>query len=91
MTNSLHLFYIDSAESKNCAFWKRRDREKRLNRDFGGLHTPWCHAEREKKHCQEQTGGDASSSGTYSATLEAIKFDILKFLSVFSIYIYWPK
>lgn len=51
---------------------------------------PHKHAEREK------TGGKTDvvvgGGGTHSATLEAIKFDILNPMSVFiNIYIYWPK
>lgn len=48
MTYNLHLFYIDSAESKNCAFEIRTENGVLPEQRFVGLHTLMCHAEREK-------------------------------------------
>lgn len=56
---------------------------------FVGPHTPVCHAEREKTLSGEKTEAKGGGCGTHSATLEAIKFDILKPITVFiNIYIF---
>lgn len=87
MKNNLHLFYIDSAESKNCAFEIRTENGVLPEMRFVGLHSLMCHAEREKTLSRASVM--PCGSGTCSATLE-IKLDFfLAYVSVF--YIYWPK
>lgn len=86
MTNNLHLFYIDSAESKNCAFDIRTENGVLPEKRFVGLHTLMCHAEREKTLSRASVM--PCGCGTCSATLEISNF--LACVSVF-FYIYWPK
>ena len=86
MTNNLHLFYIDSAESKNCAFEIRTENGVLPEKRFVGLHTLMCHAEREKTLSRASVM--PCGCGTCSATLENIKFDFFKHVwAFFSIFI----
>lgn len=88
MTNNLHLFYIDSAESRNCAFEIRTENGVLPERRFVDLHSLMCHAEREKTLSRASVM--PCGSGTCSATLENIKFDFFSTCERF-FYIYWPK
>lgn len=85
MTNNLHLFYIDSAKIKNCAFEIRTENGVLPEQRFVGLHILMCHAEREKTLSRASVM--PCGCGTCSATLENIKFDFLTCVSVFSIFI----
>lgn len=85
MTNNLHLFYIDSAESKNCAFEIRTENGVLPEKRFVGLHTLMCHAEREKTLSRASVM--PCGCGTCSATLENIKFDFFSMCECFSIFI----
>lgn len=88
MTNNLHLFYIDSAESRNCAFEMRTEDGVLPERRFVDLHSLMCHAEREKTLSRASVM--PRGSGTCSATLENIKFDFFSTCERF-FYIYWSK
>lgn len=74
MTNNLHLFYIDSAESKKtnknklCLFEIRTENGVLPEKRFVGLHSLMCHAEREKTLSRASVM--PCGSGTCSATLE---------------------
>lgn len=65
-------FYIDGAESKNCAFEIRTENGVLPEKRFVGLHTLMCHAEREKTLSRASVM--PCGCGTCSATLENIKF-----------------
>lgn len=71
MTNNLHLFYIDSAESKKkklCLFEIRTENGVLPEKRFVGLHSLMCHAEREKTLSRASVM--PCGCGTCSATLE---------------------
>lgn len=77
MTNNLHLFYMDSAESKKNKKQKTVPLKIRTENGvlpemrFVGLHSLMCHAEREKTLSRASVM--PCGSGTCSATLENIK------------------
>lgn len=70
------MFYIDSAESKNCAFEIRTENGVLPEMRFVGLHSLMCHAEREKTLSRASVM--PCGSGTCSATLE-IKLEFFFF------------